>query len=190
MRMRTAVLLGWIATIHALGALSPSLAIAQSDHIQAAREAYGRRLDRYDGVRVEFSSGTIIAQGMYGESGGVSRPPEGAISKSSYSMLVHGDFDGRHLIVDEDGLVTGVIDWGDIHLGNPAVDLAIAHTFFPAPVRAAFLSAYGPIPDDTWCAARFRAVHNTLHVLDWAVQTGKVATQRSARLWLRHIAVG
>lgn len=103
--------------------------------------------------------------------------------------LVHGDFDARHLLVDRNGLVTGVIDWGDIHLGNPAVDLAIAHTFFPAPMRKAFLSAYGPIPDDIWRAARFRAVHNSLHVLDWALQTGKVAIERSARLWLRHISM-
>ena len=103
-------------------------------------------------------------------------------------QLVHGDFDGRHLLVDDRGLVTGVIDWGDVHLGNPAVDLAIAHTFLPAREREAFRTVYGSVSDACWRAARFRAVHNTLHVLDWAVQIRNAAIERSARLWLRHVA--
>jgi Ser/Thr protein kinase RdoA (MazF antagonist) len=41
--------------------------------------------------------------------------------------IVHGDLYARHVLVDERGALSGVIDWGDIHLGDPAIDLAIAH---------------------------------------------------------------
>jgi aminoglycoside phosphotransferase (APT) family kinase protein len=72
--------------------------------------------------------------------------------------LVHGDLYARHLLVDGAGDVTGVIDWGDLHLGHPAVDLAIAHLFLPPSAHPAFLDAYGPVDPQVWRLARFREV--------------------------------
>ena len=72
--------------------------------------------------------------------------------------LIQGDLYSRHLIVDVDGAVTGVIDWGDSHLGDPAVDLMIALTFLPAEATDAFLDAYGPVDPATWRLARFAAL--------------------------------
>ena len=39
-------------------------------------------------------------------------------------VLVHGDFYSRHVLVDETGGMAGVIDFGDLHVGHPAVDLS------------------------------------------------------------------
>src|SRR5207342_2307898 len=53
------------------------------------------------------------------------RPP------APVGRVVHGDLYARHVLVDDDAAACGVIDWGDIHLGDPAVDLALAHGFLP-----------------------------------------------------------
>jgi aminoglycoside phosphotransferase (APT) family kinase protein len=37
--------------------------------------------------------------------------------------LVHADVGPQHLL-SEDGEITGVVDWGDLHVGDPAMDLA------------------------------------------------------------------
>jgi aminoglycoside phosphotransferase (APT) family kinase protein len=72
---------------------------------------------------------------------------------------VHGDLYARHLLVDEATRVNGVIDWGDVHLGDPALDLSIAFSFLPPQGRALFREAYGFIDDATWERAKFRALH-------------------------------
>jgi len=45
-------------------------------------------------------------------------------------VLNHGDLHVRHLLVAASGAVTGVIDWGDLCLASPAVDLSIAYFGF------------------------------------------------------------
>lgn len=82
------------------------------------------------------------------------------------TSIVHGDFYVRHLLVDENHHLIGVIDWGDIHLGDPAIDLAIAHSFLPLEAHATFIKAYGNISDETWALAKLRAISSsTLLVL-------------------------
>ncbi|MFO0619375.1 MAG: phosphotransferase [Polyangiaceae bacterium] len=72
--------------------------------------------------------------------------------------LCHGDLYSRHLLVDERGALTSVIDWGDAHVGDSAVDLAIVASFLPASSRGAFVQEYGSIDAETWARARFRAL--------------------------------
>src|SRR5262249_54101918 len=45
---------------------------------------------------------------------------------SGRRSIVHGDLYARHLLLEEDGSLSGIIDWGDLHEGDPAVDLAVA----------------------------------------------------------------
>ena len=66
---------------------------------------------------------------------------------SDRSAVVHGDLHFRHLLVDGDAL-TGVIDWGDLCRGDPAMDLQVAWSFLPPEARPAFWAAYGPIEPD------------------------------------------
>ncbi len=74
-------------------------------------------------------------------------------------VLVHGDLHARQLLVDAQGLPCGVIDWGDVHRGDPACDLAIAWTLLAPEHRAAFRESYGPIDEATWALARLRGLH-------------------------------
>ncbi len=84
--------------------------------------------------------------------------------------LVHGDLYVRHLLVDDQGGLCGLIDWGDVHLGDPACDLMIALTFLPTEARRDFEAAYGPIDGSTWRRAGVRALQHmatiTLYGLD------------------------
>ena len=52
-----------------------------------------------------------------------------------------------------------MIDWGDVHLGDPALDLSIAFSFLPPAARSRFRQVYGAIDAATWQRARFRAIH-------------------------------
>ena len=40
------------------------------------------------------------------------------------AVLVHGDLRDEHVLVDEHGAVTGIIDWSDARAGDAAKDLA------------------------------------------------------------------
>lgn len=72
--------------------------------------------------------------------------------------LVHGDLHVRHVLVDASGAVTGVIDWGDLCLADPAVDLALAYAAFLDAPRRAFFSAYGPVARERELRARSLAI--------------------------------
>ena len=95
----------------------------------------------------------------------------------------HGDLYARHVLVDpaDPARVTGIIDWGDFHGGDPAVDLGIAWTLLPPAAHAAFRAAYGPIDDATWTRARYRAVHYGYHLLRYGLSEGDDVLVRAAR---------
>jgi aminoglycoside phosphotransferase (APT) family kinase protein len=80
-------------------------------------------------------------------------PPEGE------PVVVHGDLHLRHLLVGPDGLATGVIDWGDSCLADPALDLSLAFSAFTGAGRAALLAAYGrPLDEGRELRARVLAL--------------------------------
>ena len=83
-------------------------------------------------------------------------------------VWLHGDLHPANVLVHE-GLVSAVIDFGDITSGDPATDLSIAWMMFPAAARATFRAAAGPVDDDTWARAR-----------GWALALGVVYVESSA----------
>lgn len=74
--------------------------------------------------------------------------------------VVHGDLYVRHLLLDEDAALSGIIDWGDVHVGNPATDLALVWGFLPPDCHAAFSAVYGGIDAGVWQLARWRALQH------------------------------
>jgi aminoglycoside phosphotransferase (APT) family kinase protein len=78
-------------------------------------------------------------------------------------VLNHGDLHIRNIIMNEQGIFSGVIDWGDLHIGHPAVDLSILYSFLPPEGRKHFLHIYGEIDDQTKILAFFRAIY--IHTL-------------------------
>jgi triphosphoribosyl-dephospho-CoA synthase len=105
-----------------------------------------------------------------------------AVSPNAPKAVVHGDFYVRHILVDNDGRPTGVIDWGDLHVGNPAVDLSIAHGFLPANSHDEFRREYGSIEDETWRLARLRALFYAVVLTAFGHDTGDSVLVREG-LW-------
>lgn len=102
--------------------------------------------------------------------------------------LVHGDLYARHLVLDHHRVVSGVIDWGDAHRGDPACDLSIAHAFLHPRAHDAFRHAYGPIDDDTWALARCRALQHQLTVVLYAPDARDRDHLREGLRALAHLA--
>jgi len=101
-------------------------------------------------------------------------------------VLSHGDLYSRHLLLGDDQL-TGVIDWGDVCLAEPAVDLALVFAFLPPSARSGFFAAYGEINEATASRARFRAIVHTLNVHRYAKSISDEALLAEATLALRLI---
>ena len=93
-------------------------------------------------------------------------------------VLSHGDLYSRHILVeqslveqslvDSDGHVSGIIDWGDLCMAVPAVDLAIAYSGFTGDARAALSEAYGPVDGETELRARAFAIFSAARVAHYA----------------------
>jgi aminoglycoside phosphotransferase (APT) family kinase protein len=79
--------------------------------------------------------------------------------------LVHGDCHIRNILVDEKGVISGIIDWGDTHIGNPAIDLSIAYSFLTPNGRELFFQEYGEVSTEIKEAARFFALYVSVVLL-------------------------
>jgi aminoglycoside phosphotransferase (APT) family kinase protein len=85
------------------------------------------------------------------------------LEQPSTKTLLHGDLHANQILVTEGTHeLAGVIDWGDIHLGDPASDFAVVHSMLPRDCHHDFLTAYGPVDPLRWSAAkaRGRLAHN------------------------------
>jgi aminoglycoside phosphotransferase (APT) family kinase protein len=71
------------------------------------------------------------------------------------AMMLHGDLHPANILLAADGSLAGVIDFGDVGAGDPAVDLAVGWLMFDAGTRQRFIGAFGRAVDrDTWARAR------------------------------------
>ena len=104
------------------------------------------------------------------------------------AVVVHGDLYVRHLLLDEQRRLAGVIDWGDVHLGDRALDLAAASLTLPPHAHAAFRAAYGAIDEATWQLARFRAVFHAAACVRYAADVNDEDLGREGRQALAWMA--
>lgn len=71
---------------------------------------------------------------------------------------LHGDLHAGNLLVD-DGVISGVIDWGDLTCGDRATDLAtLWMNLGERAARQDAMRAYGHISDATWLRAKGWAI--------------------------------
>lgn len=103
------------------------------------------------------------------------------------SALVHGDFYIRHIVVNDNRNLSGIIDWGDLHIGDPAVDLSIIHSFFPAEGREIFLKVYGDIDENTMLLSRFRGIYMTLLLTHYGLEIGDEFLVKEGEISLNHV---
>jgi aminoglycoside phosphotransferase (APT) family kinase protein len=94
------------------------------------------------------------------------------------STWIHGDLHARNVLT-LDGTITGVIDWGDMTCGDPAVDLACLWLLLQdKAARARARHAYGEVSDALWARARGWAVVFGVTLLD----TGLAGNARNATM--------
>lgn len=101
------------------------------------------------------------------------------------TAVVHGDAYVRHLLVDDARRICGVIDWGDVHAGDPAVDLKVMYAFLPPRARDIFIRAYGPVDARTLRMARLRAAFHSVALAWFADSTGDAPLLREALAGMR-----
>jgi aminoglycoside phosphotransferase (APT) family kinase protein len=96
-------------------------------------------------------------------------------------VWIHGDLDARNLLV-RDGLITGVLDWGCVSVGDPACDVKVAWAVLDAETRPIFRELL-EIDDGTWARGRGWALSQAIGALTYYRQTYPAIVQQ-ARRWL------
>ena len=88
--------------------------------------------------------------------------------------LIHGDLHARHVLVDDDGRPSAIIDWGDLCVADPSVDLSLYWSVLDGESRAAFRAAYGEasLTTDRLLRARVLALFLNAALATYAADTG------------------
>lgn len=97
------------------------------------------------------------------------------------NALLHGDLHFKNMLVNENGIVSGIIDWGDLSVGHPACDLSVAYSFLPPYARGVFFETYGGADEETKLLARLIAVYIPILILMQAVDDGNEGIAAEAK---------
>jgi len=111
------------------------------------------------------------------------------LGRPAPTVLAHGDLHHRHLLVDDRGGATAVIDWGDVCRADPSVDLPLYWSLLAPSGRAAFREAYGPIPAEGLVRARVLALGLAATLAVYAHREGMPALERESLAGLERATV-
>lgn len=169
-----APLAGFLRALHAtpvdrVEGIAPRDATPRAEWLAEARDAY-----------------QVVAPGLPGADrqrveAFLDAPPP---APPAVAVLCHNDLGAEHLLVDGEPpavVVTGVIDWGDAALGDPAVDLARLHRDLgPAAAEAIRRRDDGLIGDEDLDRVAFYARCALLEDLAYGVRSGDERYRRAA----------
>jgi aminoglycoside phosphotransferase (APT) family kinase protein len=93
-------------------------------------------------------------------------------------LWLHGDPHPANILI-EDGLVSGVLDFGDITAGDPASDLSLVWMLLPASCHGEFRAAYaaagrGTLTDAVWARGRGWALNMAIVFLAWSADNPRL----------------
>jgi len=97
------------------------------------------------------------------------------------NVLLHGDLHFKNMLVNESGIISGIIDWGDLSVGHPACDLSVAYSFLPPSARGVFFETYGGADEEKKLLARLIAVYIPILILMQAIDDGNEAIAAEAK---------
>jgi aminoglycoside phosphotransferase (APT) family kinase protein len=111
-------------------------------------------------------------------------PPPG----TTRECFCHNDFGAEHILVDETGRVTGVIDWSDAAMTDPAYDWGLVWRDLGPRVFADGLAAYEHDFDDADVArAVFYARCALIEDFAYGIRDGRTAYLAAARHHFAHV---
>lgn len=90
----------------------------------------------------------------------------------------HGDLHPGQLLFDAGHRLSGILDWDEACIGDPAFDLQPVFRLLPAAARPTFWAAYGA--DDAAERARHIALSTSLALLAQGVAEGDAALEADA----------
>jgi len=97
------------------------------------------------------------------------------VKLSDEKVLIHGDLHIRNLLYNMDGVVSSVIDFGDLHIGHRACDISIIYSIIPSEYRNAFFEKYGDVSSATLNFAKFKAIFTNTFLLLHAYDSDNIA---------------
>ena len=103
-------------------------------------------------------------------------------------VWVHADLDSRNLLA-RDGRLSGLVDFGDLGIGDPACDLGLAWKLFSGESREVFRAAL-PFDDATWARARGHTVAQAAMALSYYTLENNPTLVLEARRWLSEALAG
>jgi aminoglycoside phosphotransferase (APT) family kinase protein len=106
------------------------------------------------------------------------------VTSITASVLAHRDLGPEHVLV-ADGSVSGVIDWTDAALDDPAIDLSWTVHGTPARFRDGLVAAYGPSPTELRRSLDWHRI-SPWHEVLWGMDEGGPAYIRSGLDGIRH----
>jgi aminoglycoside phosphotransferase (APT) family kinase protein len=137
------------------GAPADTRQLNESEHRQLARD-----LGRFLRALHNLDPAPFRALGLPDDEIGKLDPKRLGVDEAPLEgepSIVHGDLYEKHLLLDHRNRLCGVIDWGDLHFGLPAVDLSSVHMVLPAHAHDEFFAKYGNVDDRSWRFAAHRA---------------------------------
>ncbi len=107
--------------------------------------------------------------------------------KEDNKSYLHGDLYSRHVMVNPvTDMPSGLIDWGDTHIGHPGIDLAVAMIFTEDAFHA-FLHAYGVIDDSAFNLLLFHSFCHHMSFLPYACEKNRTHLIRWASMVLARV---
>ncbi|MBC8451385.1 MAG: phosphotransferase [Planctomycetes bacterium] len=179
-----------LGALHPLGSAAPFVKFFERD--LGTGDALAGRLRRFEERLGELEAGSARLGVQPSDIRGAAHEVRTCPPWNGPPQLVHGDLYGRHLLVDEAGHPTAVIDWGDAHRGDPALDLSFAWTYFAGPAREELLAAYervsgSEVDPATRGRARFRALEYGVTLLHYGSSVGDGPMADLGREALQHV---
>jgi aminoglycoside 2''-phosphotransferase len=92
-------------------------------------------------------------------------------------VLIHRDLGNEHVLHDPaTGALTGVIDWGDVSIGDPAQDFVGFYHSLGRPFAEKVLASYTlPVDDTFWRRVAFYAGLDPFHTMRFGIIDGQQA---------------
>lgn len=165
------ILATWLKELHAIKVSQEHIAMIKGDYEWKLNVAH----------RIQSSNDNLLRYGHYFIQAGFRKKDlldtihqlSQLQFKAVKQSFVHGDLYSRHIIVDPASLLpTGLIDWGDIHIGHPAIDLASGMVLSKRAFKI-FLDAYGSIDKESRAIMSFHAFCHGMSFLPYAFEQDK-----------------
>jgi aminoglycoside phosphotransferase (APT) family kinase protein len=161
-------LASFVRALHSIDC-KPLFAAGLSDD-EIGRFDYARTIDKL-GVRL----GELKSDGVVPDASAILRfvgDLQPIAARLESRALVHGDLYASHILVDQRFQPTGIIDWGDVHFGEPAIDLTVAYAVIPPSLRERFFETYGGVDETARRLARYRAIYSSVLLAHYGDRTG------------------